>query len=127
MKLLDVIVGSEDQNTINQRILKTVIFFTAAFTIYVFIGGFFAGQGWGVQAPILGIIVVFITIYTLSRMHLYPKVIRPVYITFGLLSICLYYFILNGIRGEIPMYFILGAMLSITIVKRRYYLFVIAV
>lgn len=127
MKLLDLIVGSAEDNSIHGRILNAVIFFTAVFTTYSFIGGEVVGQPWSVQGPILFIIAVFIFIFILSRKHRYPKLIRPVFITFGLLSICLYYFFLNGLKGEIPMYFIMGAMLSITIVKRGYYLLAIGV
>lgn len=125
MKLLDLVVGSEQRNSINKRILNAAIFFSALFTTYTFIGGEAVGQSWFIQAPILVIIAGFIVLFILSRRHKFNVIIRPVFITFGLLSICLYYFFLNGIRGEIPMYFIMGAVLSITVVRRKYYLFVL--
>lgn len=127
MKLFNLIVGSVHKYTVNQRILNAVIFFTALFTLYVFVGGVLLGQSWAIQGPILFIILVFIGIYAMNRLRWNVVLVRPIYITFGLISICLYYFILNGIKGEIPMYFIMGAILSITVVKKRYYAFIIAV
>ncbi|TNE26739.1 MAG: response regulator [Bacteroidetes bacterium] len=125
MKLLDIVVGSEQRNSINQRILNAAIFVSALFTAYVFIGGQAVGQSWFIQAPILLIIAGFIVLYVLSRRRMFSIIIRPAFITFGLVSISLYYFFLNGIRGEIPMYFIMGAVLSITVVHRKYYLLVL--
>lgn len=127
MKLIDWVVGANDKYTVNQRILNAVIFFTAFFVLYSFIGGMVLGQPWTIQGPILFIIAVFVLIYYFAKKRKYPKLIRPVYITFGLLSICLYYFFLNGIKGEIPLYFVMGSVLSITVVKRRYYVFVTGV
>lgn len=126
MKLLDWTVGSSDKYTLHHRILNGVILGTSAFITYSFLWGEALDQPWSIQGPVLAIIAVFIGIYTLSRMHKFMRVVRPLFITFGMLNISLYYFILNGIEGEIPMYFIMGTMMSITIVKRQYYWWVIA-
>ncbi len=125
MKLLDRLVGTAESRSINQRILNAAVLFTTVFMLYSWIGGLLVGQPWAILGPIAVIIVAFSGIYWMSRTGKFQKLIRPLYITLGLLSICLFYFYLNGINGEVPLYFILGAMLSITVVKRKYYVFII--
>lgn len=126
MKLLDRLVGSAEDHSVNQRILNATILFTGVFLLYGWVGGMFVGQPASIQIPIALNVLAFVGIYFLSKSGKHRKVIRPLYITFGLLSICLFYFYLNGINGEVPLYFILGATLSVTVVKKRYYVFIIA-
>lgn len=126
MKLLDRLVGSAADHTVNQRILNATILFTAIFMLYGWVGGILVGQPASILIPIAINICVFFGIYFVSKTGKWRKAIRPIYITFGLLSICLFYFYLNGINGEVPLYFILGATLSVTVVKKRYYTFIIS-
>lgn len=126
MKLLDLIVGEEEKFGTNKRILNAVIFSTTLFTVYNIIGGQLVGLPWPLVWPMFINFSVFAGIYALSRSGKYPILVRPIYITYGLITISAYYFLLNGVNGEVPAYFIMGAMLAITVSKKKYYYFLLS-
>lgn len=123
---MNFILGDSSTVPAEARIQNAVIFFSGIFTLYVFTGGQIAGQPPYIQIPIIGIALVFGLLFYVSRFRNHPFWVKPTFIVFGMLSIMLYYFQLNGIKGEIPMYFILGSMLSITIGNKKYYSFLVS-
>jgi len=120
-RLHDRVAGSYKEFSIHQRILNTILFI-AQFVIAIILLTAIAYNGFGESVWIsAAFFVVYVGFYIASRKLRWGKQIIPIYLSIGSLTLCALYFFAGGIKGPIPIYFILSLILSLTILKKRFY------
>lgn len=120
-KLHTKVAGSYSQFNIHQRVLNTILFI-AQFVIAIIFLTAIANDGMVTSVGIsAAFFVVYVGFYLASRKYGLGKKIIPIYLTTGSLTLAVLYFFAGGIKGPIPIYFILSLVLSVTILKRKYY------
>lgn len=120
-RLHSTIAGGYSRFNIHERVLNTVLFI-AQFVVAIIFYTTLQEEGFGIQSVLSAIFFsLFFGFYIASRVYKKGKMIIPIYLGTGALVLTTLYFFSGGINGPIPIYFLLGLVLSITILKKKFY------
>lgn len=69
---------------------------------------------------------IFLILYFFARVRRKNRIVTPIFISLGILSVSGLYFLSDGIDGDVPPYFVFTSILSVSLVRRKYYTYLIA-
>lgn len=127
IRLFNALAGRAERFSIHARILNMTLFVTTFFTALLAVQSVLEGLDPNLTFIVASLSVVFASLYFFARVRRKNKIVTPVFIAIGLVSISFMYFLSDGIDGDVPPYFVFSSIISVSLVKRKFYPYIIAV
>ena len=126
MRVFIRLVGEHPKFSIHERILNMTLFVFALFAILLAIQSGIEGLNMVLTSIVTLLSSIFAILYFFARVRRKNRVVTPIFITIGLLSVSGLYFLSDGIDGDVPPYFVFTSIICVSLVRRKYYVYLIA-